>query len=241
MIILLFVLISRAEGSTPEVFGLTLHIVVSPSMEPDIKVGDFVVSKKVPINEIEINDDVIFRSTNSDSLGMPIIHRVVSITVKDDGAIELTTKGINNQTTDEQPVKQILGKKIWSSTGIGKMSKFFTDAQRLLIIIVFIALAVICAKFSIRIYAKYKKNCEESEKKNRLLEEVKAELADELKQFLAKDLSDDSQNINLVDNDNENNNELVVKPFIDEPNTDSNLDSETIDIKQFENLNKDDK
>lgn len=179
------VVISRASGNSPEVFGYTLHIVVSPSMEPDINVGDFVVSKKVPINEIEIGDDVIFISTNADSYGAPIIHRVIEITTYLDGSTSLITKGINNEKKDDNPVKEILGKKVWRSAGIGRLSMYVADAQRLLLIIVFIVILILFVKFSVKIYAKYQKNCENLKRKSELIEIVKAEIAEELKRVIA--------------------------------------------------------
>ena len=62
----LFILISGTvairEGNVPSVFGYSYSIVVTPSMEPTIKTGDLIITKKVEIDEK--SDDELKKTTN---------------------------------------------------------------------------------------------------------------------------------------------------------------------------------
>ena len=99
----LFILISGTvairEGNVPSVFGYSYSIVVTPSMEPTIKTGDLIITKKVEIDEIEIGDVILFKASEGEIAGKHIVHRVIGII---DGKYQ--TQGDNNPIPDEQLV-----------------------------------------------------------------------------------------------------------------------------------------
>jgi signal peptidase I len=72
-------------------------VVMSGSMEPTIPVGAVVIAEPVPSKELE-NGDVIIFSPNAD-VTVPIIHRIVSVRVKD-GTRYFTTQGDANPSAD---------------------------------------------------------------------------------------------------------------------------------------------
>ena len=69
-------------------------IIVSESMEPNIKVGDIILEKKV--NEEELNKEDIITYKQD---GKNITHRIVNIEVIDNITV-YTTKGDNNKIED---------------------------------------------------------------------------------------------------------------------------------------------
>ena len=78
--------------------SISFYTIVSPSMNPVIKVYDVVVNiKPSGPEDIEIGDIITYVSTNSTSEGMTITHRVVAITKAENGNYEYQTQGDNKQ------------------------------------------------------------------------------------------------------------------------------------------------
>ena len=119
VVCLVIMLQSMSQGYV-QLFGHSLFRVVTGSMEPTIPIGSILVSQDVPIEEIEKDDVVCFRSTNPGSGGMIVTHRVVGVYDTPDGIRCLRTKGDNNLSVDINPVTQhyLIGRIIWH-TGDG--------------------------------------------------------------------------------------------------------------------------
>ena len=99
---------------------LSFYTIVSPSMNPVIKVYDVVVNTKVNKQEdIEVGDIITYISTNSTSEGMTITHRVVAISKAENGAYEYQTQGDNNSEPDGVLVTfdNVIGKEIFVIPG----------------------------------------------------------------------------------------------------------------------------
>lgn len=115
-------------------FGFRPYIVLSGSMEPNLQVGDMVVSKKVNQDQIEIGAIITFE----DESGATITHRVVDIIIKD-GEKLYQTKGDNNNTKDIGlvSIKNIKGEYTFKISGIGKIvAQIITPTGLILIILV---------------------------------------------------------------------------------------------------------
>ena len=117
MIIIFLGVRSLVSNKPMMLFGYTYSVVPTESMEPDIHAGDFVISKKIPFEEIQIGDDIIYYSESEDIF---IIHRVIN----KEGDY-LYTKGINNPVADTEPVTRdnYISKAIWNGNlaGVGNM------------------------------------------------------------------------------------------------------------------------
>ena len=104
--------------------SLSFYTIVSPSMNPVIKVYDVVVNVKVNNpGDIEVGDIITYISTNSTSEGMTITHRVVAITKSDNGNYEYQTQGDNNSEPDGVLVTfdNVIGKEIMIIPKLGKV------------------------------------------------------------------------------------------------------------------------
>lgn len=126
--ILLFfnVILAKQQGREPTLFGFYVSIVVTQSMEPQIMVGDMIVSRPANISEVKVHDYVIFRSPDPMLQGMTIVHEVVRIE-EIGGSKALITKGTNaltNPNEDDYPVYEIIGKFMFKSALLGKLYKF---------------------------------------------------------------------------------------------------------------------
>lgn len=104
----------------PSFMGWKPFIVLSGSMETEIKTGDIVVVKEVPIEEIKLNDVIAFKED-----GIVITHRIVEI--KDENGLrKYITKGDNNNVQDSGFVlkEQIEGVYQFRIEGLGNLAMF---------------------------------------------------------------------------------------------------------------------
>lgn len=134
-LLVMFLGIRSAVSNKPMmIFGYTYSVVPTPSMEPEIHVGDFVISKKTPFNELQVGDDIIYYSSE---YGIYIIHRIIGI--NPDGS--LTVKGINNSSPDDKPVTEDLyvAKRVWNG-GLGGAGKLVTGYKGIIFLLLIIVL-----------------------------------------------------------------------------------------------------
>lgn len=190
LIVMIGALSARAKNEVPNIFGLTIHVVVSDSMSPDIEVGDFVLAKKAKIEDIEEGDFIIFRSADPSLNGMIVIHEAIHIEEKD-GKIEITTKGTNNTGNDRYPVtgENLISVYQWHSSFIGKVLTFLSDVKNLLLLVILIVSVSVALKYGAKIVTKLKKGeFDEDEKRELTEDELKAKLTEEIKEQLKQEL-----------------------------------------------------
>ena len=146
--IFLVVLNAKREHKTPTFFGYSFSVVVTGSMEPDIRVGDLLVVRETEMDRIEVGDDILFISRSGPVRGEAIVHRVFEKETDADG-IYFRTRGINNGgLADEDFVRSenFVGKAVWHSAFWGKIFGFLSNFEVLLMI----AILVIVIPFAIR-------------------------------------------------------------------------------------------
>lgn len=99
--------------------------VVTPSMEPNLAVGEVIVTKSVAMDKVKVGDIVSFRSQSPDMFGVIITHRVVEIDTDENDEKRFLTKGDANLSVDGRYVLEsnFVGKVIWTS-GKAFISKF---------------------------------------------------------------------------------------------------------------------
>ena len=95
LLVIVFIVFSKISGNVPSAFGYQLYVVVSPSMEPQIEVGDVILSKEYDGEALKVGDVVTYLGKTGDMSGKMITHEIVRI----DGD-EIVTKGTANQTED---------------------------------------------------------------------------------------------------------------------------------------------
>lgn len=122
------------EARPPKIFGYSVSYVPTPSMEPYIMAGDYVLFKETTFSECGYNDVIVYRSES----GMYIIHRIEEV---HDGYF--IVKGDNNVLPDDEHVtpEKVYAKYVTTiealsifSGGISKNAIFF------ILIIIFIIL-----------------------------------------------------------------------------------------------------
>lgn len=94
------VVISKASGGEPQLFGYQLKTVLSGSMEPGIQTGSIIAVKAAEDKNDFQKDDVITFLAAEDIL---ITHRITEV-VKSGDLVLYRTKGDNNNAEDMDPV-----------------------------------------------------------------------------------------------------------------------------------------
>ena len=134
---------SKGDNYKPA-FGL--YTIVSPSMEPNLKIYDVIVDTNVNSpDDIKEGDIITFISTSSLSKGMTITHRVIKIEDTPDKGRVYYTKGDNNLSPDARPAEyqNILGKVILKIPQLGRVQSFLATKGGWLVVVVIPALIII--------------------------------------------------------------------------------------------------
>ena len=139
----LCVVLMTKPGKAPSVLGYTVLRVTTGSMAPTYEVDTLIVVKKTDPAEIREGDVISFYSSDPMLDGAVNTHRVVRIE-KDGGQYVYTTKGDGNNVEDPYDVKSeyLVGKVIWSSVILGKISRLVSNPL-IFIPVILVPLAVI--------------------------------------------------------------------------------------------------
>jgi len=150
-ILIISLTVSLKKGQTPTILGRAFFLVVSPSMEDTINVGD-VIFVKTNVEDYSIGDIITFKATfDSNFDGQPeendVTHRIIDITIIN-GVKYYTTKGDNNSITEPWETNissdQIIGKYIGKSGLIGTVYQFiFAKGLNLVFILVILVFLTI--------------------------------------------------------------------------------------------------
>ena len=123
----------------PDFFGYKSFEIVSRSMEKTINKDDVIIVKKVPEDDIKVNDIIAFN--NNEDI---ITHRVVKIE-HINHQIFYTTKGDNNKLEDKDKVSynQIEGKYVFKINNMGYFIGFLRNKYVLIILFVILIFCLI--------------------------------------------------------------------------------------------------
>ena len=118
----------------PDFFGYKNFVIVSESMEPTIMVGDAIFIKKVPENDIKINDIISFHDGESINT-----HRIIGVS-EENGIKMYKTKGDNNRGEDKEKISysQIEGKYLFKINNFGNLIKILQSKVTLIILILLV-------------------------------------------------------------------------------------------------------
>ena len=170
-ILVVFFVITRVQGKTPELFGYQILRVVTPSMEPELKVGDIILTKRVDdITEVKKDDIITYNGEAGSYNGKLITHKVIVEPYQRDDAYFLRTQGIANEFTDpEIRGNQVVGKMIASLPFIAALYNFFMSPWGLAVVLLILALLFLGEILNLRKIIKtpddeFKDDFDESEK-----------------------------------------------------------------------------
>lgn len=129
---------NNEKDKVPNIFGYKPFIVLSGSMETEIRVGDMIITKMTDPKTLKKDDVIAFR----DHENTVTTHRIIDV-IEKDGKKYFVTKGDNNDSQDENLVelKDVEGIYITRIPGVGNI--FNELAKPTTIIILFLGVTVI--------------------------------------------------------------------------------------------------
>ena len=132
--VVVFIFISRMNGSTPSIFGYSVFRVQTDSMTPTLQVGDVILTKQVPAEEIRLGDIITYDCKEGPLAGQTITHRVAQEPEKRNGTWYFRTKGDKAGATldNEIAYDQVKGKYVRSMPIVDKLYSFFLSPAGLI-------------------------------------------------------------------------------------------------------------
>lgn len=135
--------ITRITGNTPTLFGYSVLRVSTGSMEPELMVGDVILTKEVDdVNSLAVGDVITYKGTIGEYADMLITHQIVKAPYEENGTTYVVTKGIANDIED-QPVEasRISSKLVCKIPFLDWLYSFFLTPWGLLVAILLIIVA----------------------------------------------------------------------------------------------------
>lgn len=122
----------KDENKVPSVFGYKPFMVLSGSMETEIRRGDLIITKTVDPENLKIDDVIAFR----DAQGTITTHRIIDIVVENNETFFIT-KGDNNNVQDRNLVeyKDVEGIYVGRIPGIGSIMKSLTEPTTIIFLV----------------------------------------------------------------------------------------------------------
>lgn len=114
-------------------------------MEPELKVGDIILSKRVKdITTVKCGDVITYKGEVGSYSGKNITHEVTQVPYKSNGKYYLQTMGIANTYSDpEISEDQVIGRMVCKLTLLSKVYSFFLTPWGLAAILGFLAVMFI--------------------------------------------------------------------------------------------------
>jgi len=142
-------------------FGYKTFIVRSDSMAAtDFSAGDLILVKMVNPTTLQAGDIITFRSTDSDSFGEIITHKIRGFTVNKAGEPCFVTYGTTTNTDDDTPVSysNLIGKYEVSLSGVGAFFDFLKTPLGYVccILLPFAIILVSQAMDTVRLFRRYR-------------------------------------------------------------------------------------
>lgn len=143
--------VTRIQGKTPELFGYQILRISSASMEPELSVGDIILSKRVKdVTALEVGDIITYKGQEGSYEGKTITHEVAIEPYEYEGKYYLQTRGIANGYTDpEISEDQIVGEMVHVMPLFSAMYSFFLTPWGLIVILGFLAVLFINESFNL--------------------------------------------------------------------------------------------
>ena len=139
LLLIIYIIMSQVNSKNKEYKPIiSLYTIVSPSMNPVIKVYDVVVNIRVnKPQDIKVGDIITYISASSSSSGMTITHRVIEVVDLGNGNYEYITQGDNNKERDSSNVEfnKIIGKEILIIPSLGKVQFLIANDKSWLLIL----------------------------------------------------------------------------------------------------------
>ena len=123
-----FAIVQKTSDNRKSIFGFKIFTVITGSMIPVYEIGDILIAKEVLLEEIKVDDDIVYQGKMGSYKNKTITHRVISIRQQEDGNYSIVTKGVANRGQDPAiDQTQVYGKVIGHISIINYILKFISN------------------------------------------------------------------------------------------------------------------
>ena len=135
MIVIIFM--QKITDNNKTILGYKIFRVITGSMEPEYDIGQVIISKEVPTEDIKVGDDIVYLGTYGDYKGKIIMHEVVGIDKDENNNLNFHAKGLHNLSIEDPQIKpnQIYGVVKFKSGILTKLYDLSTSIYSSFIII----------------------------------------------------------------------------------------------------------
>lgn len=173
-----YFLSAKINGGIPSVFGYSVLRVSSGSMEPQLSVGDVILSKEVESpEELEVGDVITYYGTGALD-GYFITHQIIKAPyINEEGVTMLQTKGTANEIADNEiSFSRVHSEMIFKLPFLSVIFDVFFSPWGLLIFIGLIILIFLDEIINLIKYLIYgEKSADKREDINEIIERIEAE------------------------------------------------------------------
>lgn len=138
------------NGAPISVFGLSVHNVLTSSMQDEIPKDSLVLTQQVDAASLQIGDDITYMRDEKTT----VTHRIIGIIENYEGTGKraFETKGIMNKEKDRLPVlaANVVGKVIFHNHALGVVMIFFNQYWYFVLLFVFLFIGLFFAMKSWR-------------------------------------------------------------------------------------------
>ena len=146
ILMLIVVIMQRATDNSIAFGGFRMFTVATGSMVPQYEVGDVLISREIAPEQIQVEDDIVYKGKEGSFKDRVVTHRVIFIEKQEEGNYKIITKGIENTEQDpEIDQTQVYGKIIYKVISLSFIGKLINNIY-LFYFLIFIPIAIIIFK-----------------------------------------------------------------------------------------------
>ncbi len=141
-IMVLFLVVTKVQGETPQLFGFQVLRISSSSMTPVLNEGDIILSKRVKdITTLKAGDIITYDGEAGSYAGKKITHEVIVEPYESDGKYYLQTWGVNNGYIDATISEdQVTGIMVCELPAVAAIYDFFRTPWGLVVTLGFLGI-----------------------------------------------------------------------------------------------------
>ena len=133
LVAIIFIVVMRLSGGVPSLFGYNLFVIVSPSMEPEICVGDIIISKEYDGELLYEGQVITYLGKEGDVKDKIVTHKVVNVL---NGGETVITRGVANSSNDPAIGKDdIISVMVYKTFLIGKIYSLLSTTWGFLLLV----------------------------------------------------------------------------------------------------------
>lgn len=128
IMLLVVIIVQRVSKNNFALGGFRVFLIVSESMAPDYLIGDILLSRSLPSEEIELGDRVTYLGKEGAMRGIVVTHTVIDMR-EENGKHFFTTQGLQNDVPDpEISEDDIYGKIVYKTIVFSFFGRLMNNA-----------------------------------------------------------------------------------------------------------------